>query len=386
MMRVEERGAAIELELWSLDAQRFGRFVARVPPPLCIGTIELDDGTPRQRLPVRTARADGRHGHLPLRRLAAVSPLAELSRSSREARECALDLLSKLDHRSIKLREVSHSPQPRSGAAQRRACMARSRRPDGGGRLSNSIIAQSSCLSFRATSTRSGRRPDHATSPTQAASPAHPRDLGGKRAGAGRKPSGSRPAPPHRPRAPHDVRQPLHATLRALSACLHYGAEAIWPAVRDAVRRSNRASVPGRSFLGAVRSSSPDRRGRLACRAQARTVGTGGPDREGESTGALAGRVGSGPTATTCARSAAPREVAPRDDVCAAEFLQAPAGAAGRRSAQLGAVVRWVEGAAATRRRTRARSLLPRTWLRGRGMATCRRRIAFAEAPDAQLD
>ena len=44
MMRVEERGVAIELELWSLDAQGFGRFVARVPPPLCIGTIELEDG------------------------------------------------------------------------------------------------------------------------------------------------------------------------------------------------------------------------------------------------------------------------------------------------------------------------------------------------------
>ena len=44
MMRVQERGVAIELELWSLDAQGFGRFVSRVPPPLCIGTIELDDG------------------------------------------------------------------------------------------------------------------------------------------------------------------------------------------------------------------------------------------------------------------------------------------------------------------------------------------------------
>ncbi len=45
MMRVDERGAAIELELWSLDAAAFGRFVARVPAPLCIGTIELDDGS-----------------------------------------------------------------------------------------------------------------------------------------------------------------------------------------------------------------------------------------------------------------------------------------------------------------------------------------------------
>ena len=45
MMRVQERGAAIELELWSLAPDAFGRFVARVPSPLCIGTIDLDDGT-----------------------------------------------------------------------------------------------------------------------------------------------------------------------------------------------------------------------------------------------------------------------------------------------------------------------------------------------------
>jgi len=45
MMRVQERGASIDLELWSLTPAVFGRFVARVPAPLCIGTIELDDGT-----------------------------------------------------------------------------------------------------------------------------------------------------------------------------------------------------------------------------------------------------------------------------------------------------------------------------------------------------
>jgi allophanate hydrolase len=44
MTRVRENGVAIELELWSLSAEAFGRFVARVPPPLCIGSIELDDG------------------------------------------------------------------------------------------------------------------------------------------------------------------------------------------------------------------------------------------------------------------------------------------------------------------------------------------------------
>ena len=45
MMRVQERGASIELEVWSLSPAAFGRFVARVPAPLCIGTIELADGT-----------------------------------------------------------------------------------------------------------------------------------------------------------------------------------------------------------------------------------------------------------------------------------------------------------------------------------------------------
>ncbi len=45
LMRVAERGASIELEVWSLSPDAFGRFVARVPPPLCIGKIALDDGT-----------------------------------------------------------------------------------------------------------------------------------------------------------------------------------------------------------------------------------------------------------------------------------------------------------------------------------------------------
>jgi allophanate hydrolase len=44
MMRVDERGISIELELWSLAPEAFGRFVARVPSPLCIGTIQLEDG------------------------------------------------------------------------------------------------------------------------------------------------------------------------------------------------------------------------------------------------------------------------------------------------------------------------------------------------------
>jgi allophanate hydrolase len=37
-------GAAIEVEVWALSESAFGRFVAAVPPPLSIGTLELDDG------------------------------------------------------------------------------------------------------------------------------------------------------------------------------------------------------------------------------------------------------------------------------------------------------------------------------------------------------
>ncbi len=35
----------IEVEVWSLDEAAFGSFVAEIPPPLGIGTLELEDGT-----------------------------------------------------------------------------------------------------------------------------------------------------------------------------------------------------------------------------------------------------------------------------------------------------------------------------------------------------
>jgi allophanate hydrolase len=37
-------GAAIEVEIWALPTEKFGRFVAAVPPPLAIGTLEVADG------------------------------------------------------------------------------------------------------------------------------------------------------------------------------------------------------------------------------------------------------------------------------------------------------------------------------------------------------
>jgi allophanate hydrolase len=43
--RVPEGGRAIEVDLWALHPAAFGDFVAHVPAPLCIGTVELSDGS-----------------------------------------------------------------------------------------------------------------------------------------------------------------------------------------------------------------------------------------------------------------------------------------------------------------------------------------------------
>jgi allophanate hydrolase len=46
LLRVEEgQGAAIAVELWSLTPKAFGLFVAAIPAPLGIGTLQLDDGS-----------------------------------------------------------------------------------------------------------------------------------------------------------------------------------------------------------------------------------------------------------------------------------------------------------------------------------------------------
>jgi len=46
MVRTNDAGHAIELEVWELSLAAFGAFVAGVPSPLSIGTIELDNGEP----------------------------------------------------------------------------------------------------------------------------------------------------------------------------------------------------------------------------------------------------------------------------------------------------------------------------------------------------
>ncbi|MDP3417985.1 amidase [Falsiroseomonas sp.] len=44
LLRVAQ-GEAIATEVWALPEDGFGRFVAGIPAPLCIGTLRLADGT-----------------------------------------------------------------------------------------------------------------------------------------------------------------------------------------------------------------------------------------------------------------------------------------------------------------------------------------------------
>ncbi len=45
VVRVRAGGVSLEVEVWSLPPDAFGAFVAKVPPPLCIGSVELEDGS-----------------------------------------------------------------------------------------------------------------------------------------------------------------------------------------------------------------------------------------------------------------------------------------------------------------------------------------------------
>ncbi|HZP60960.1 MAG TPA: allophanate hydrolase, partial [Opitutaceae bacterium] len=44
LVRVAAGGAAISVEVWEIPTTTFGSFVATVPPPLCIGTVALENG------------------------------------------------------------------------------------------------------------------------------------------------------------------------------------------------------------------------------------------------------------------------------------------------------------------------------------------------------
>jgi allophanate hydrolase len=44
LVRMPESGARIDVEVWEMSAAAFGSFVALVPPPLGIGTLQLESG------------------------------------------------------------------------------------------------------------------------------------------------------------------------------------------------------------------------------------------------------------------------------------------------------------------------------------------------------
>lgn len=41
----DPQAAAIEVEVWELDIAAFGDFVAQIPAPMCIGQLQLADGS-----------------------------------------------------------------------------------------------------------------------------------------------------------------------------------------------------------------------------------------------------------------------------------------------------------------------------------------------------
>jgi allophanate hydrolase len=44
LQRVADGGTAIEVEVWDMPSNQLGSFVALIPPPLCLGSVQLADG------------------------------------------------------------------------------------------------------------------------------------------------------------------------------------------------------------------------------------------------------------------------------------------------------------------------------------------------------
>ena len=57
LLRVPDGGVAIAVEVWDMPTDAVGSFLALIPPPLGLGSIELADGRQRARLPLRSACA-----------------------------------------------------------------------------------------------------------------------------------------------------------------------------------------------------------------------------------------------------------------------------------------------------------------------------------------
>ena len=66
-------GPGIEVEIWALPEDTVGSFVEGVPPPLCIGTLRLEDGTQVKGFLAEPVWHRKRHRDHPLRRLAKLS-------------------------------------------------------------------------------------------------------------------------------------------------------------------------------------------------------------------------------------------------------------------------------------------------------------------------
>lgn len=45
MVRDSGSDASVELEVWSMALEKFGAFMVQIAPPLCIGTVFLEDGS-----------------------------------------------------------------------------------------------------------------------------------------------------------------------------------------------------------------------------------------------------------------------------------------------------------------------------------------------------
>ena len=59
LVRAAAGGLAIEVEVWRLPIEQYGRLVRIVPAPLCIGTLELADGGLVQGFLCENYAADG---------------------------------------------------------------------------------------------------------------------------------------------------------------------------------------------------------------------------------------------------------------------------------------------------------------------------------------
>ena len=84
LLRVAEGGRAIEIEVWALPLDRVGTFLASIPAPLGLGSLELAGRPPGARLHLRAGCAGRRPRHQRARRLARLPriPLTTHTRST----------------------------------------------------------------------------------------------------------------------------------------------------------------------------------------------------------------------------------------------------------------------------------------------------------------